>query len=179
MAEELPAAPENRAAFSCERWIMPAIERFAGEHRFLSNFHPSPIWFEGVSYPTVEHAYQAAKSDDFEEKLRIASVESPGVAKRLGRRLVPRRDWEECRVFVMEELVRAKFARHADLRRRLLDTGDAELIEGNNWCDRFWGVCGGVGENRLGRILMQIREEFCDQEAAERQDQREPLLLAK
>lgn len=71
-----------------------------------------------------------------------------------------RPDWEEAKVGIMEELVRLKFTAHADLRARLLATGDAELIEGNNWNDRFWGVCRGQGQNQLGLILMKVRSEL-------------------
>lgn len=139
---------------------MNRITSFDGEHAFLSNFHPSPVTFEGTIYPTVEHAFQAAKTDDPRERAAVLAQATPGGAKRLGRRLTLRPDWDEARVPVMHVLVYEKFANHPDLAERLLATGDAELVEGNGWGDVFWGVCRGVGANNLGRILMQVRAQL-------------------
>lgn len=141
---------------------MKAIDRFSGEYRYLSNFHPSPIVVEGVEYATVEHAYQSAKAMDAEDKAAIATARTPGKAKRMSRKVVHRSDWDQVKVEVMERLVRAKFKTHADLRSKLLATGVAVLIEGNNWNDRFWGICQGQGKNQLGQILMRIRRELMD-----------------
>jgi N-glycosidase YbiA len=136
------------------------IDNFNGEFAFLSNFYPAANRYAGLVYPTVEHAFQAAKTQDDTEKRQIAAAHSPGQAKRLGRAVRLRPDWESVKVAVMTELVREKFATHPELRERLLATGDAELIEGNTWNDRFWGVSGGFGKNWLGRILMQVRQEL-------------------
>lgn len=132
------------------------IDRFTGEHRFLSNFWLVPVELDGAEYPTVEHAYQAAKSADPAWRARVRAAARPGDAKRLGR-AAPQLSSSFDRVAVMRALVRQKFARHAELRERLLATGDAELIEGNDWGDRFWGVSGGRGQNQLGRMLMEVR----------------------
>jgi ribA/ribD-fused uncharacterized protein len=138
-----------------------AIDSFQGEYRFLSNFWPAEVEFEGITYPTAEHAYQAAKTLDAAERKRIAALATPADAKRAGRAVQPlRADWEMAKFDVMERCVRDKFTRHADLRQRLLATGDAELIEGNTWGDRIWGVYQGEGENRLGKILMNVRAEL-------------------
>ncbi len=139
---------------------MTRIDRFTCDYDFLSNFHPSPIEVDGILYPTVEHAFQAAKTFVPEEKQGIAAAATPGRAKRKGRKVQLRPDWEQVKVGIMEELVRLKFATHADLRERLLATGNAELIEGNNWNDTFWGVCRGRGRNELGLILMKLRSEL-------------------
>jgi hypothetical protein len=139
---------------------MPTIDRFTGDYDFLSNFHPSPIDVDGILYPTVEHAFQAAKTSIPEEKQALAETATPGSAKRLGRKVQLRSDWEQVKVGIMEELVRLKFTTHPDLREQLLATGDAELVEGNNWNDRFWGVCRGKGQNQLGKILMKVRSEL-------------------
>jgi len=139
---------------------MTTIARFTGDHDFLSNFHPSPIEVDGILYPTVEHAFQAAKTSIPEEKQALAETATPGSVKRKGRKVQLRPDWEEVKVGIMEDLVRLKFTIHADLRAKLLATGDAELVEGNNWNDRFWGVCRGKGENQLGKILMKVRSEL-------------------
>lgn len=139
--------------------VAAKIESFRGDHAFLSNFHPSPIVYEGIAYPTVEHAFQAAKTLDVNERRLLAALDSPTKAKRAGRKVKLRDGWNELRVEVMTALVRLKFA-NPELKASLLATGDAELAEGNNWNDRFWGVCRGVGKNHLGRVLMQVREEL-------------------
>jgi ribA/ribD-fused uncharacterized protein len=146
-----PAAAATRPA---------AIDSFQGEYRFLSNFWAAEVVFEGITYPTAEHAYQAAKSLDPADRQRIAASPTPAQAKAAGRALRLRDDWETAKFQVMERVVRDKFTRHADLRDRLLATGDAELIEGNTWGDRVWGVYQGEGENHLGRILMKVRAEL-------------------
>lgn len=135
------------------------IAEFQGEYRFLSNFWPAQIEYQGIRYPSVEHAYQAAKTFSAEERRRIAAIPDPAEAKRAGRALALRSDWETAKFEVMEDCVRAKFMEHPDLRAKLVATGNAELIEGNTWGDRVWGVYQGEGENRLGKILMKVREE--------------------
>jgi len=137
-----------------------AIREFQGKYRFLSNFFPSPVAMDGKEYPSVEHAYQAAKTLDKDRREVIRQQETPGRAKRAGQRAPLRKDWDEVKLRVMEILVRRKFKSHDNLKKRLLATGDEELIEGNTWNDTFWGVCRGRGQNHLGKILMKIREEL-------------------
>jgi hypothetical protein len=132
------------------------IDRFDGPHRFLSNFYPSVVEMGGQQYPTVEHAYQAAKCDRQVYRDLVRKAKTPGNAKRLGRRAEIRPDWEKVKVEVMAGLLRQKF-RDPALRAMLMETGDRELIEGNTWRDHFWGVCDGYGHNTLGRLLMAIR----------------------
>lgn len=136
---------------------MNGVEGFRGEFRFLSNFWPARVRVSGVVYPTVEHAFVACKTLDLEARLRVAACTSPGEAKRLGRTVALRPGWDGMRLEVMRELLRVKFRRGSVLAGRLLATGDAELVEVNEWNDRFWGVCRGVGENHLGRLLMEVR----------------------
>jgi len=131
------------------------IRGFVGEYRFLSNFWPADIRVRGVTYPTMEHAFQACKTLDPLERQRILACRTPGEAKRAGRTVTLRADWEGVKLDVMHGLVTAKF-RHPVLRARLLATGTAELVEENTWGDVYWGVCRGRGENHLGRILMQV-----------------------
>lgn len=133
------------------------IASFRGEHAFLSNFYPVEVQFDGVVYPTVEHAFQAAKTVDADERDQICQQMKPLDAKRLGQDVKLRDDWETKKIAVMEDLVLQKFQRPV-LRARLLATGDAALVEGNTWGDTFWGVSEGKGANHLGRILMRIRE---------------------
>ena len=137
------------------------IDIFDGEFAFLSNFSPDICVFEGIVFPTVEHAFQAAKTLDKNQRLMIAAAPTPGKAKRMGRNVSLRADWEQIKTDVMYKCLRSKFST-PELREQLLDTGDAELIEGNWWNDTTWGVCNGVGENRLGKLLMQIRAEIKD-----------------
>jgi ribA/ribD-fused uncharacterized protein len=132
------------------------IDSFFGPHRFLSSFFPAVVAFDGVEYPTAEHAYQAAKTDDPELRRRLRSCGTPGEAKRRGSAFEPRGDWGDVRVDVMRDLVHQKF-QHDELRARLVATGAAPLIEGNSWGDRFWGVSKGVGTNHLGNLLMVER----------------------
>lgn len=132
------------------------IDHFRGEHAFLSNFYAAPVTYRGVPYPSVEHAYQAAKSDP--PAAHLAGV-SAANAKKMGRGLRLRPDWEQVKVGVMRDLLRLKFA-IPELRAMLLATGDARLVESNSWGDSFWGVYHGRGENWLGRLLVEVREEI-------------------
>lgn len=135
------------------------IDRFDGtKHRFLSNFFMAPVTYEGILYPSTEHAFQAAKSLDPKVRQRVANLPTPGQAKRAGRQISIRPDWEQVKYDVMSEIVLEKFLTHSDLRQKLIDTGDEELVEGNTWGDQYWGVCNGVGLNNLGKILMQVRK---------------------
>jgi ribA/ribD-fused uncharacterized protein len=142
--------------------IWRRIDRFQSEYKFLSNFSPSGVYHDGIEYPTVEHAFQAAKTLDFQRRREISQLASPADAKQAGRRLELRPDWEKCKDWIMLELVLHKFARDFELRQELLATGDAELIEGNNWHDSYWGecTCGACprpGKNMLGQILSTVR----------------------
>jgi len=140
---------------------MTTIDRFTREsgYEFLSNFHPSTIRFEEELYPTVEHAYQASKSIDPKVREIIRKAPGPNEAKKLGQGVELRKDWSEVRLEIMQRLIREKFS-NPFLAHRLIATGDAELILGNKWNDKFWGVCRGAGENWLGKILMAVREEL-------------------
>ena len=138
------------------------ITSFHGPHAFLSNFAASPVVLDGETYPTVEHAFQAAKTFDPEQRQMIRDANTPATAKRLGRRVTLRPDWEQVKFDIMRGLLQQKFA-DPDLRQALLDTGEAELIEGNTWNDRTWGKVlrqgKWVGKNWLGELLMAIRAE--------------------
>jgi ribA/ribD-fused uncharacterized protein len=139
------------------------IDSFQGDYRWLSNFEPVDIIFEGELYPSVEHAYVAAKTVNHLERDFIRTLPTPGAAKRHGRKLKLRPDWEMVKLTIMEDLIRAKF-QHVRLRRLLMSTVGMDIVEGNTWGDRFWGVCGGEGENHLGRLIMKIRGEWMEGE---------------
>lgn len=136
------------------------IEAFDREFHFLSNFYPAPIEYRGRRWWTTEAAYQAMKTHDEEEQNRIQMERRAAVAKRLGKTVTMRDDWDEIKVDIMREIVQAKFDQHEHLREMLLATEDAILEEGNHWGDTFWGVCRGKGLNMLGKILMDLREQY-------------------
>lgn len=133
------------------------IKSFQGKNRFLSNFWPAKVMLDGVEYPSTENAYQAAKTLDLEARKVFVDCAS-NVAKQLGKMLEVRPDWKEVSLGIMLDLNRQKY-QDEELKAKLKATGDQELVEGNTWGDTFWGVCGGVGENHLGKILMQVRKE--------------------
>lgn len=135
------------------------INNFDGKYRFLSNFYSYPIEYEGIVYPSNEHAFQAAKSLDEAVRKEIASLPTPGQAKRMGRHVELRSDWEKVKVDIMYELCKTKFS-SIEMKEKLLATGNEPLEEGNTWNDQFWGVCRGKGENHLGKILMKVRDEL-------------------
>lgn len=139
---------------------------FTGEYRFLSNFYPCDIAFENVLYPSVENAYQAAKCWDTSDRIRFCSITAVQ-AKRLGKIVPIRDDWEEVKLFIMESLVKIKFSNNPSLKKLLIDTGHTYLAEENYWGDTYWGTCKGIGENRLGRILMTVRNELIREEQLE------------
>ncbi|GEM_PF-207837 len=148
---------------------MNEISAFTGKYAFLSNFFAAPIRYENQTWPTVEHAYQAAKTLVCNEKERVRRAATPGAAKKLGRRVSLRRDWDAVKIGIMQDLVRAKFDQHPELRNLLIETKDAQLVEGNTWNDTFWGVCNGRGRNELGQILMNLRLLYVEQRAGERE----------
>ena len=152
------------------------IDSFSGEYRFLSNFYPCSITILGVTFSSSEHAFQAMKAtslraallvngthletdDRMPDGIRIAHDPiTAGQAKKAGRLIEKRKDWDNVRIDVMEFCLRMKF-KDTTLLAKLLDTGKRQLIEGNNWGDTTWGVCDGKGDNYLGRLLMYIRAE--------------------
>ena len=141
------------------------IVEFDGEYAFLSNFYDSPIFYEGITYPTNEHFFQAMKTLDPVERQKIADAKTPGLAKRLGRSVKLRPDWEKIKVDVMRTGLMLKFT-DAALAEKLIATGDEELVEGNWWCDNTWGNCHCPkcsrkgGRNLLGMLLMEVRKEL-------------------
>ena len=148
------------------RASMPAeIIRFYGtrdEYGIFSNFAAYPIVLKGKTWPTSEHYFQAQKFAGTEHEESIRKSASPMIAARKGRdRKKPlRKDWEKVKDAVMLEAVRAKITQHPELRARLLSTGDARLVE-HTERDAYWADGGdGRGRNRLGEILMQVREEL-------------------
>ena len=135
------------------------IDNFKGEYFFLSNFYPTKIKYNGIQYLNNEAAFQAQKCTTMEDRIKFSSL-NPSDAKKLGRRIILRNDWESVKISIMREIVFEKFKQNPHLTEKLLDTGNIYLEEGNNWGDRIWGTVNGVGRNELGKILMEVREKI-------------------
>jgi ribA/ribD-fused uncharacterized protein len=142
------------------------IMQFRGQYAFLSNFYPVPVQFGTQNYPTLEHAFQAAKCPDDEAHVSaILAAPTPGNAKYIGRRCKLRPDWEESKDRVMLGLLRLKFYKPY-LKACIISTGGAVLIDGNYWHDNYWGHCECLRcsrlthANKLGLLLMQVRSEL-------------------
>lgn len=144
---------------------MQIINSFYGRWAFLSNFYPSTLVHEGITYPTAEHAYNAAKTLNRVSRYEIAEANHPAKAKRKGRALDLRPGWEESvRYDAMADVLVAKFTANPQRTEALLATGDAVLVEGNWWHDQHWGdcycgrpKCFNPGANNLGFMLMDLR----------------------
>ena len=135
------------------------IKSFRGENAFLSNFYFCFVFFEGIRYPSVEHAFQAAKTLDENERKRFAVMQTAADAKYFGRRVKLREDWEQVKDEVMLECLRSKF-QNKELKEKLIATQSKLLVEGNNHGDRYWGKVNGEGRNKLGELLMKVRSEL-------------------
>lgn len=151
---------------------MKKIETFTlPETRFLSNFYPYKnkqgdkypekvtVLFEGIEFDCTENAYQAAKTLDMSIRLEISKM-NPFQSKKywIDKEGQVRSDWDDVKDTLMLEFNIQKFHGNKDLWNMLAATGDAELIEGNTWGDIYWGICDGIGQNKLGKILQQIRD---------------------
>ena len=138
---------------------MNKINSFRGNYYFLSNFYECSVTYNGLTYKNNEAAFQAQKCITMNERFKFIKLNA-SEAKKLGRRVVLRKDWEDIKIKVMTAIVKAKFEQNEDLQKKLLATEDAYLEEGNTWGDRIWGTVNGVGANNLGKILMNVRKEL-------------------
>ena len=136
---------------------MQQISEFRGVYSFLSNYFDAPVLYNGLRFKNSEAAFQAQKCP--ERATEFCNL-SPMSAKRMGRAVPLRSDWNKVRIAIMKAVVLAKFQQNKKLKRALLATQDAILIEDNTWNDTFWGVCRGRGENNLRKILMEVRNEL-------------------
>ena len=138
------------------------IRGFFGEYRWLSNFHICDIWYDGLKYSSSEAAYQASKLPK-DQRLEFTEM-NPSQSMKEGRKRHLESDiekWKDIRVFIMHEILFEKF-RNKELRKMLLDTGNKYLCEDNWWKDQFWGYSEGIGENKLGLVLMSIRKHLME-----------------
>lgn len=138
---------------------MNKINSFRDEYYFLSNFYECPVTYNGLTYKNNEAAFQAQKCITMNERFKFINLNA-SEAKKLGRRVVLRKDWEDIKIKVMTAIVKAKFEQNEDLKEKLLSTENTYLEEGNTWGDRIWGTVNGVGANNLGKILMNVRKEL-------------------
>lgn len=136
-----------------------SIDSFRDEYYFLSNFYNAKIVFNGITYGNAESAYQAQKCVNDFDRILFCNL-SGKEAKKKGRNVKLRSDWEDIKVSIMSQVVEAKFVQNPYLIGKLLSTGNRPLIEGNPWGDTFWGISNGEGFNMLGRILMDLRDRF-------------------
>lgn len=136
-----------------------AITEFRGYYDFLSNFFAYPFIYNGRRYFNAEAAYQAQKLPTDKGREQFMAISAPA-AKKLGKTVELREDWEAIKVEVMRAVVSAKFEQNPDLAKLLIATGDKHLEEGNHWGDRFWGTVNGAGQNMLGKILMEVRSKL-------------------
>ncbi len=146
---------------------------FRGEMSWASNMHEASITFDdkkhnlreifpqfkfdGLEYPSSEHLYQSLKATNEEDKENIRMASNPHNAKKVAREVFCRMDWDSVKVEAMRLALYLKFYQHPDLLLKLIETGRTPIVEINWWGDKFWGVCNGVGENWLGRLLMELR----------------------
>lgn len=143
---------------------MSTITSFTGPHFFLSNFYPISVYYEGILYPSSEHAYMAAKTLDKDLKKLMANIPTAGQVKKYGMQVDLRPDWGQVKVNEMRNILNIKFSpfrSDVPIWSWLQDTAPNQLIEGNTWGDTFWGQCPvGVGKNMLGKLLMEIRDDI-------------------
>ena len=141
------------------------IDHFTGPYAFLSNFQPCRVTFYGMIFPSVEAAFQAAKCANHQDRVQFLTM-TPQQAKRRGRQIQMRSDWDSRKLTIMHNLLVHKFNENPELIPKLIATGNAVLVEGNTWHDNFWGCCtcsrcgGRRGRNNLGRLLMQLRADY-------------------
>lgn len=132
------------------------IDQFIDEYAFLSNFYQCVVTYRGITYSSSEAAFQAQKTLDITEQVKFTLL-TPSEAKKFGRTVKLRKDWESVKYQIMYDIVLTKFVQNEHLKKLLLETGDADLVEGNWWNDTYWGRCKGVGKNNLGKILTGVR----------------------
>lgn len=151
-------------SFKAIRPIEGTILYFDDDYDFLSNLFEEPILHNGVSYPSAEHAFQALKTNDEEQKNKILQVNSPSKVKVLGKKLPLKENWENIKDEEMYNICLSKFKNNAILKEKLLNTGNLKLVNGNTGGDDYWGAVIDkndiIGTNKLGTILMKVREEL-------------------
>lgn len=158
----MPTTASSKASStgrSRKKYPVTMISQFVGPHEFLATSYPVDVRLDGVIYPSVEHALNAAKTLDPAEREKIREANSPQVATRIGLSVSPRPGWGQLRIPIMRDLLLQKYS-FPELADLLLLTDRAELVNGNIHGERFWGVCYGKGGNWTGRLTTNIREQL-------------------
>lgn len=150
---------------------MGVIKEFQGSYRWLSNMSGGGFYFTYGSwgrfyFRSNEHFYVAMKCQEYSDFIKIVECTNPKQAKKIGRRVKLRKDWPQIKYSVMRFGLRQKFDNNPEIRQLLIDTYPMELQEGNMWRDTTWGIClrTGKGQNILGRMLMQLRGEYINEQ---------------
>lgn len=153
-----PEFEENLKRFHGNGGKPAVIDKFEGDYFFLSNYYPCEISFMGYGiFNSSEAVYQGLKCP---ARIKEFIGLTPDEAKALGRKVDLAKHWHYIKTFAMSWVVSTKFYQHPDLAQKLIDTGNAVLIEGNTWGDEYWGQVDGRGKNMLGFILMDLREQL-------------------
>jgi ribA/ribD-fused uncharacterized protein len=153
--------PRPKSRVSLPIPMNKTIDSFRGDYFFLSNFFECSVTYKNLTYTNNEAAFQAQKCVSDSERIQFTKL-NPSEAKKLGRKVTLRKDWESVKIKIMEEIVRAKFVQNPELAQKLIATGNAYLEEGNTWGDKVWGTVNGSGANNLGIILMKVRNELAE-----------------
>jgi predicted NAD-dependent protein-ADP-ribosyltransferase YbiA (DUF1768 family) len=158
--EEIDKYFEDQAHFYLAKRKIETIDNFNGVFDFLNNEYPCEVYFEGLMFPSVFHAFQAARSTKEHERAKIAYADSMQELYELATEIEDPADWQSKRLLVMEKCLRDKFRRHREMRERLRKTGNRDLL--NSYADKsssnlYWGVVEGNGQNHLGKLLEAIR----------------------
>jgi ribA/ribD-fused uncharacterized protein len=137
------------------------INYFKGKYKFLSNFSNHGFKdHNNLYWKTNEHYYQAMKTNDLDEREKIRKISTPNGAKQGGKKVTLRNNWEHIKDIIMYRGLCMKFKQNPKIKNKLLQTKNALLIEGNAHGDVYWGKCNGIGKNKLGKLLMLLRQEF-------------------
>ena len=154
--------------FLIDKVPYPAVDEFSikgffKEYRFLSNYHLCNVLYNGYNYPSSEHAYMAAKTDDpFHKSVLANGISTPKLAKAYGQTIPLVDNWDKIKIMVMIDVIYCKFSQNSGILKLLLETGNRELEETNYWNDTYWGVCNSIGHNNLGKSLMAVRRRILD-----------------
>ena len=154
----------NWSAVDCN-YSGHVISEFRGRHGFLSNYHVCQFEIDGVVFQSSEHAFHYFKTNNAAQRERIRCTPTAHKSKRVAQYVTLRPNWNAVRDSYMLQAMWAKFSQNEDLKAKLLKTGDALLIEGNDWKDDYWGACRNkdidwYGYNHVGQLLMYIREQL-------------------
>jgi ribA/ribD-fused uncharacterized protein len=134
------------------------ISAFRGDYRWLSNFERCNILYKDILYKSVESAFQAQKTKNIKARYIFTKLDARE-SKTLGGIVQLREDWETIKDSIMLDICKIKF-NLPQFKSKLVDTGEMEIVEGNYWGDTYWGVCDGEGDNKLGKIIMEVRQEI-------------------